>query len=135
MKIIITIQLLFAVLLLSGCMDPIYNYNECVEIETARCNVREECKGDKTFDKSYPNFDVKSCISYAKEHCRTRKIKGDNWDQKNVDSCSAAILQLKDDCRTLTPKGVDETEELSECSFIEGNDTDSTASDSEDAGS
>ena len=103
-------------------MDPTHNYDECVEIETARCKVRDACKGNAEFDKSYKDFDVKTCIAYSKEHCRTRKIEGDDWDQGDVDKCVAAIMSLEKDCSRLIPRGIDETEEIGQCNFIENGD-------------
>lgn len=104
-------------------MDPLHNYNECVEIESARCEARTECQGNEAFDQSYPDFDHDTCITYAKEHCRTRKIDGTNWEQGNVDACAAAITALSENCDALIPRGNDETEAIRECWFIDGLDT------------
>ncbi len=98
-------------------MDPKPNYTECVEIETARCQVRDRCVGDPAFDESYPDFDEATCITYAKEHCRTRKIGGEGWDQADVEHCVTAVKALP--CVALVPRGIDETEKISECWFID----------------
>lgn len=103
-------------------MDSRPDYDECVRIETARCDVREACIGNKAFDKAYPDFDRDTCVAYSKEHCRTREIRGEKWDQKNVDACVEAILSLKKDCSKLIPKGEDETEAIGQCNFIENGD-------------
>ena len=103
-------------------MDPRPNYDECVQIETARCDVRETCIGNKAFDKAYPDFDRDTCVAYSKEHCRTRRITGEDWEQKDVDKCVKAILSLKQDCGRLIPKGEDETEDIGQCNFIEDGD-------------
>ena len=108
-----------------GCMDPKPNYDECVDIETARCEARDSCVGGKKFDKEYPDFDVETCIAYAKEHCRTRKIGGEGWDEDDVKACVDAIKQINKKnqrCGELMPRGVDETEDLDACEFIEAPD-------------
>ena len=123
-------------------MDPLHNYNECVEIESARCDARTECQGNEVFDKSYPDFDGATCLAYAKEHCRTRKIGADQdlWNQRDVDDCATAILGLAENCDALIPRGIDETEDLGACWFIDGKDTAApepepdTNSDTADAG-
>ena len=84
------------------------------------------------FNKEYPGFDEKNCIAYAEEHCRTRKIGGDSrsWGQQDVEACVNAINGLSSSCIKLTPRGVDETEDLPQCDFLEAplesNATDST---------
>jgi hypothetical protein len=119
-------------------MDPRPNYDECVQIETARCRVRGECQGIDEFDNAYGGFDVDTCISYSKEHCRTRRLNGVNWTQKDVDACVDAILSLKNDCTRLLPKGIDETEKIGQCNFIDNGDAGlidlSTESDDSDTG-
>jgi hypothetical protein len=107
-------------MLASGCSDGLHNYDECVQIETARCDVRAECQEDEAFDAAYPKFDRATCIAYIKEHCRTRKIAGKNWDQSDVNKCATAVTGLKDNCDALIPRGIDETEDLDECWFING---------------
>ena len=128
-----------------ACMDPRPDYNECVQIETARCDVRAACVGHEKFDNEYKNFDRDTCVAYSKEHCRTREIEGEKWDQKDIDACVKAILSLKQNCDMLLPKGEDETEALGQCNFIENGDagiytpkkkttdTDETPTDSEDS--
>ena len=112
-------------------MDPLHNYDECVQIETARCDARAACKGTETFDASYPGFDKDTCIAYAKENCRTRKIgaAGTLWDQRDVESCVTAIGDLS--CDDLIPRGIDETESLDACWFIDGIDTAAPNSDTD----
>ena len=105
-------------------MDPLHNYDECVQIESARCQARADCQGtDEAFDQAYPDFDNDTCIAYAKEHCRTRKIAGTGWDQRDVAKCVDTIRALKDDCDALIPRGVDETEYVDACWFIDGIDS------------
>lgn len=110
-------------------MDPKPNYSECVEIETARCEVRDGCIGDPSFDKSYPVFDTATCLTYAKEHCRTRKIGGEGWDQADVEACTTAIENLP--CAALIPRGIDETESIAgdPCWFIDVPSTDEEPAD------
>jgi hypothetical protein len=103
----------------SGCMDPTPDYDECVEIETARCDIREACLGDAAFDASYPKFDGATCVAYAKEHCRTRKIIGD-YTPRQLDACINAMQELT--CQELIPRGVDETKTLWDCAFIDDRD-------------
>ncbi|MFO8070917.1 MAG: hypothetical protein R6V85_03485 [Polyangia bacterium] len=105
-------------LVVSGCMDPLENYRACVRIEKARCELRKSC--DSTFDRA-------SCESYYEEFCRTRHLEGPGSDaltSDQVDACVEAILAY--DCALLNP-GIDETESIPECGFIE--------KPSEDAGS
>ena len=96
-------------------MDDLHDYKECVQIETARCKLRDDCKqhGDPTFLQEFKGFDYDTCVAYAKEHCRTRKIGGGDWDTWNgthVDNCAAAIEGLFPEyCSDLHPS-VDETE-------------------------
>jgi hypothetical protein len=105
-----------------SCMDPTPDYNECVQIETARCDIRAECKGDEDFDKEYPKFDGKTCIAYAKEHCRTREIGGDY----TVEQLEACVTAIREDltCDDLIPRGTDEIKKknLWDCHFIDGRD-------------
>ena len=70
-------------------MDPLHNYNACVDIETARCQKREECKN---------SFDQKTCVSFYKEFCRTRRFKGpgrENLTEANINACIAAIDSIE----------------------------------------
>ena len=96
-------------------MDNLHDYKECVEIETARCELRDNCKdqGNPAFMKEFGDFDYDTCIAYCKEHCRTRKIGGgdwENWTGHDVDNCVAAIVDLcPNHCKDLHPS-VDETE-------------------------
>ena len=103
-------------------MDPKPDYDECVQIETARCEVRKQCEDAEGFKDSYKRFNVDTCIAYSKEHCSTRKIRGTDWDQGNVEACVEAILSLKYDCSRLIPKGIDETESIGQCNFIDNGD-------------
>ncbi len=105
-----------------GCMDPTPDYDECVEIETARCDIRSDCVGNKKFDEAYPKFDGDTCVAYAKEHCRTRKIEGD-YDPRQLERCVRSIRRDLT-CSDLTPKGVDEIVEadLCACRFLTGRD-------------
>ena len=114
--------LLSMTLFFLSCMDPRPNYDECVDIETARCNVREQCRSNEDFDDEYPDFDVDACIRYGKEHCRTRKIAGEDWVQRDVEDCVTAILSLKSTCDQLFPRGVDETESIGQCNFLDNTD-------------
>ena len=107
-------------------MDDLHDYDECVQIEEARCQLRDDCKeqGDPTFLKEFKKFDYDTCVAYAKEHCRTRKIGGGEWEKwtgKDVDRCSNAIKALYPTyCKDLHPS-VDETEWLmmeEVCGFI-----------------
>jgi hypothetical protein len=103
-------------------MDPRPNYDECVQIEEARCEVRKDCMKDDDVAEAYSDFDFDTCIAYSKEHCRTREIQGEKWDQKNITACVEAIRSLKYDCKRLLPKGEDETEAIGQCNFIENGD-------------
>jgi hypothetical protein len=105
-----------------GCKEPVYNYSECVQIETARCDVRDGCTGEEEFDHSYPGFDRDTCVAYSKEHCKTRKLGGEGWDQDDVEACALSILDLS--CDDLIPRGNDETEKLKDCWFIENENSD-----------
>jgi hypothetical protein len=105
-------------LLAIACMDPLHDYQECVQIETARCKLRQDCKksGNAVFKEKFKDFDYDTCVAYAKEHCRTREIGGgdenvwQNWSDKDVDKCADAILALfPNHCVDLDPS-VDETE-------------------------
>ena len=134
MRISITATLGLLICFIAACMDPLHNYDECVEIERARCEVRGQCQQteDKAFNKSYPDFDVDTCLAYAKEHCRTRKIAGDGWDQRDVEDCVNSINALRDHCDALIPRGHDETEDLADCWFIDGVDSEHPPEDTEE---
>ena len=67
-----------------SCMDDLHNYNDCVQIETARCEFRDRCDA---------GFDVAGCVTYYEEFCRTRKIKAD-FKETQVDDCLADIDAL-----------------------------------------
>lgn len=111
-------------------MDSLRDYQECKDIETARCDLRDSCKGDKVFDKQFPGFDRATCVAYAAEHCRTREIGGAvDWEGTDVDKCVAAILTV--DCAVLQ-KGDDETETLDPCAFINSKSEDEDPDDSSD---
>lgn len=107
-------------ILLPACMDATPDYSECVQIETARCDIREQCRGKKAFDEAYPKFDGDTCVAYAKEHCRTRKIEGDYTEQQ-LEACVKAIREDLT-CKDLIPRGVVETETLWDCAFIDDRD-------------
>lgn len=99
----------------SGCMDPLHDYKKCVEVETARCQLREQCD---------PGFDYATCVAYYKEFCRTRKMNGPGSDvltDEMVQDCIDAILEVP--CEVLVP-GRDETELLPECDFLQKKPTD-----------
>lgn len=109
--------LLFAIVAfgVAGCKDPLHDYQECVDIETARCRLRASCVGVSSFDKEFPNFDENTCVAYAKEHCRTRKIHASGFTRKQVDDCIDAIAQVP--CENLA-MNTTETMALSECAFL-----------------
>ncbi len=93
---------------LAGCMDSLNDYEDCVTIETARCDLRESCD---------PGFDLSTCVAYYKEFCRTREIDGPlgkNASDNQVAACVAAIATYGCD---LDPK-VDETTDIPACEFL-----------------
>jgi len=97
-------------LVLAGCMDPLQDYNKCVAIEKARCELHDSC---------YTSFDYETCVSYYKEFCRTRKMNGPGSDMltdEMVQACVDAILEVP--CEMLN-NGLDETELLPECDFLQ----------------
>jgi hypothetical protein len=111
-----------------GCMDPLHDYDRCVRIEKARCQLRENCD---------PSFDYQTCVAYYEEFCRTRKMNGPGADtatDEMVQACIDAILAVP--CETLNP-GIDETSLLPECDFIQKKpeDTDPDAGDGGDSDS
>jgi hypothetical protein len=111
-----------AVLAQPGCMDPLHNYDACVEIETARCQKRADCIADAA-DFEYPGFDYDTCVTYYKENCRTREMNGLHADQaaeKDVQGCIDAIRKLS--CDKIS-WGVNETYDLPACDFLEDHDT------------
>jgi hypothetical protein len=108
-----------------SCLDSLQDYEECKEIENARCALRQKCdeSGNQAFQKEFPNFDFATCVAYAKEHCRTRKIGSTaSWKPSDVHACAQAISALDlAFCSELDP-AVDETESAplaSFCWFIE----------------
>ena len=117
----IVIFIIVLSLLVFGCQDPLHEYKECKEIENARCALRRDCykAGNTEFRKEYKGFDYDTCVAYAREHCRTRKIGGgeevdieDNgeWNNTDVDKCVEAIGALYPaQCKDLD-KSIDETE-------------------------
>ncbi len=118
---------ILASLVLAGCMDSLNDYEDCVTIETARCDLRESCD---------PGFDRSTCVAYYKEFCRTREIDGPlgkNASDNQVDACVAAIKTY--DCLLLDPK-VDETTDIPACEFLWPKDSeeDSGTDDLPDAG-
>ncbi|MBW2278643.1 MAG: hypothetical protein JRF63_14215, partial [Deltaproteobacteria bacterium] len=111
----------------TSCMDPLHDYNKCVKVETARCQLRESCVS---------GFDYGTCVAFYKEFCRTRKINGPGSDMltdEMVQACVDAILAVP--CESLIP-GFDETELLPECEFLqkEPEDTDPDAGDGDAGG-
>lgn len=128
MKKLITTFLFMSVPLI-GCQDDPKNMDECIQIEEARCDLQRKCDS---------NFDVSTCEAYAKEHCRTREIKGDgaDWSKTDVTECAEAIAQIACDDpipsgdALLIDKDIDETNYLDECYFIHTDDVD-TGSESE----
>ncbi len=117
----IVIEIAVLSLLVFGCQDPLHEYEECKEIENARCELRRDCykAGNAEFRKEYKGFDYDTCVAYAEEHCRTRKIGGGeeedienhgDWTNKDVNDCVKAIGALHpDQCKDLD-KSIDETE-------------------------
>lgn len=96
-------------------MDDLHEYEECVQIEKARCRLRQDCDeaGVPAFKDNFKEFDYDTCVAYAKEHCRTREIGGGDWETWNgndVDDCAEAIVALSPTyCADLDPS-IDETE-------------------------
>ena len=139
MRTLFTSVLAFISLAQLCCMDSLHEYDECVEIETARCDLRNECKktNDEVFKEKFSGFDKDTCIAYAKEHCRTREIQGvESVAEEDVTKCADAIVALAPQrCAELDP-GVDETEEWleEECGFIEEEEEPSEDVSGEDAG-
>ena len=113
-------------------MDPTPDYDECVKIETARCDIRTDCMGRPAFDKAYPDFDGETCIAYAEEHCRTRRIK-EGYEPRQVERCAGSIRRDLT-CADLIPRGVDETKDLCACAFISGKDAGPCVSQSDEDG-
>jgi hypothetical protein len=105
----------------TGCMDPLKNYDECVEIETARCDLRHSCIGVGDFNDEFPDFDYDTCIAYAQEHCRTREIVGSDDCEDDLTACvDLCVLAIENvDCGILE-MSVDETVHLPDCEFING---------------
>ncbi len=116
----------------AGCQDPLKEYAECKKIEFARCELRQDCQNDPdnvlsntdqaAFNKEFKGFDYDTCIAYAKEHCRTRKIGGGeeelrelegygNWSGTDVKDCATAIKALYPAGCVKLDKSEDETEE------------------------
>lgn len=111
---------------LSGCMDSLYDYKDCVKIETARCDLRESC---------LPGFDRATCVSYYKEFCRTREIDGPLGKEASANQVAACIAAIETyECDDLDPK-VDETSNLPACEFLwpKNSDEDSGTDDLPDA--
>lgn len=109
---------------ITGCKDPLHNYDECVDIETARCDLRESCLGNENFDKEFPDFDRDTCVAYAKEHCRTRKIGTPGWTVSDLEACLRAIFNPNNPeapqgvpCESLS-KNQDETLDIAQCAFL-----------------
>lgn len=121
-------------LIFGACMDPLHDYDECVRIESARCDLRERCRTEAPthIDKNFPHFDLATCRAYAKENCRVREIGTEAWTEREVSQCISAIQKI-DNCTSLNPK-VDETENLPACAFIEDRDTEPMDAGPQDAG-
>ncbi len=105
-------------------MDPLQNYGACLDIETARCDLRKGCQQaqppDPDFSSEFKGFEHDTCIAYAEEHCRTREIGGGEdgiWNDGDVEACVRAIKTLVT-CGQLR-KGTDETHALDGCEFID----------------
>jgi hypothetical protein len=91
-------------------MDPLHDYQECRAIERARCDLRESCD---------PGFDTATCYAYYDELCRTRELKGpgaETLTDAQLQACLAAVAAFP--CEQLNP-GIDETEALPECGFVQ----------------
>jgi len=120
-----------------GCLDPLTDYDECVRIETARCDLRKQCEtaAPAHFDQEFGDFDYDTCIAYLKENCRVRQIEAEGWREQDIVNCVNAILALHPDgCTSLTPRA-DETEPLDACWFIRTSDSDVPDASVTDAGS
>ena len=98
---------------LGSCIESGEHYEECVDIEDARCVVRDLCSED------FPDFDLRHCQIYAGENCRVRGILGE-FKKSDVEDCKDAILALPCDDPNLVDDDEDETESIPECDFIEG---------------
>lgn len=109
---------LVAALLLGACMDDIHDYDHCLDIEDARCARRDACLGSsEEFDSRFKGFDLDTCEAYAREHCRTRELQGDDDPApETVQACLNAISQVP--CAEIY-KDEDETEDIPACEFIE----------------
>jgi hypothetical protein len=128
-----------------GCVEERHDYKQCVEIETARCELRDNCliydeynpNLANPFNKRFPGFNLDTCIDFAREHCGTRKLGASSLCSGQgkeintcVEECVAAILDLGPDPEDPTApgpnecdyleRGLDETLRLEECNFIQG---------------
>ncbi|NLN61789.1 MAG: hypothetical protein GX146_02805 [Myxococcales bacterium] len=73
-----------AAALVTACMGDLTHYDECIDVETARCELRHRCDA---------SFDVSGCTMYYREFCRTRKIESE-FTAVQVDACVADIDKL-----------------------------------------
>jgi len=89
-------------LLIVSCGDISGDYDVCMDVETARCERRAECK--KRYPDDFKDFDKKMCIDYYEEICRSRDLASDVEDteiDEHLDSCLEAIENY--DCNELYP--------------------------------
>jgi hypothetical protein len=144
MKVILII-LVTASLFAMGCVEDKPDYKQCRDIEIARCELRANCQtaayedpiDKQNFNDRFPNFDLDTCIAFAKEHCGTRKLGATEVCLAThvsindcVDLCVEAILGLGPDPADagvqgpnacgLIERGKDETLKLPDCDFIQG---------------
>ncbi len=117
---------ILASVILSGCMDSLHDYKDCVKIETARCDLRESC---------LPGFDRATCVAYYKEFCRTREIDGPLGKEASDNQVAACVAAIATYGCVLDPK-VDETTDIPACEFLwpKNPDEDSGTDDLPDAG-
>lgn len=129
-----------------GCVEDKHDYNQCKDIEYARCELRANCQtaayqnedpeARVDFDDRFPDFELEQCISHAREHCGTKKLGAKSRCKELsinicVDQCVEAILNLGPrfdagvmegpHCDDLE-RGIDETLPLPECDFVQTKD-------------
>ena len=96
-------KLLFMMLLFQiGCMNESGDYSGCVDVETARCELRKRCDS---------GFDIDQCIYYYKEQCRIREFDNDATD-KQLSACIKDLESIGSDkqCKELDKLKSDENE-------------------------